>query len=402
MKPRRFAFFSHVLPPSPSGQSVMLYRILSGFSPENYYLVSREAYIKNVDHVMYLPVEYFNIPGPWILKHLNSLRISQVLREFANIMILIVWRTYKLIQIIHKHPVSAIIACTGDIADIPAGFLASKVLGVSFYAYIFDDYVYQWTGFYRSFAMFVARWIFKRADGVIGPNEFVCEEYFQRYGVRYKIVHNPCSLEELNTPVHSQWPAEEGMIRIMYTGAIYRANYDCFRNLIRAIDMLEDCDIALHIFTAQSTEELKAQGIAGEKVYVHSHIPYDQILEQQHRADILFLPLAFESPISEVIRTSAPGKMAEYLASGRPVLAHVPADSFVAHYMSKNQCGMVAGKNNPADLANCILKLVSEEGFRTLITTNARKQAQLDFDPRTSRDRLNGFLSATINRRRSE
>lgn len=377
----------------------MLYRILSGFSPEDYYLVSREAYIKNVEHAMYLPVEYFNIPGPRFLMHLNSQRIPQVLHELANIVVLIVWRTYKLVQIIHKHPVYAIIACTGDIADIPAGFLASKVLGVSFYAYIFDDYVYQWTGYYRSFAKFVARWIFKRADGVIGPNEFICEEYFQRYGVRYEIVHNPCNLEELNAPVYSLWPAEEGMVRIMYTGAIYRANYDCFRNLIRAIDMLEDCNIELHIFTAQSMEELRAQGIAGEKVHVHSHIPYDQILEQQHRADILFLPLAFESPISEVIRTSAPGKMAEYLASGRPVLAHVPVDSFVAHYVNMKQCGAIASQNDPSELAKCILKLISDEDFRKLIIANARKQAWLDFDPRVSGDRLNHFLDATMNQR---
>jgi glycosyltransferase involved in cell wall biosynthesis len=399
MKPRRFAIFSHVLPPSPSGQSVMLYRILSGFNPDDYYLVSHETYTKKAEEKMYLPVEYFSIPGPWLLNRLNHQRMPESLRDLTSIMMLIVWRTYKLVWIIRKNPVYAIIACSGDIADIPAGFLASKILGVDFYAYIFDDYVYQWTGLYRSFAKFIAPWIFKRSVAAIGPNKYICDEYSHRYGIKYVIVHNPCSAEELNAPVNELWPAENGRIRIMYTGAIYRANYDCFRNLIRAMDLLENHTVELHIYTAQSMEELSAQGIEGENVQIHSHVPYDQILEEQHRADMLFLPLAFESPIPEVLRTSAPGKMAEYLASGRPVLAHVPADSFVAYYMNMKQCGVVAGKNDSSDLARWIFRLVSDEGLRNSITANARKQARLDFDPRISRDRLNNFLSATMNRK---
>lgn len=378
----------------------MLYRILSGFHPDDYYLVSREAYPNNGEQNMYLPVQYFSIPGPGFQTRLISRRMPQTLRELINIVIPIIWRTYKLTHIMRENPAYAIIACTGDIADIPAGFLASRLLGVDFYAYIFDDYVYQWTGFYRSFAKLIAPWIFRRSVAVIGPNEFICDEYSHRYGVRSVMVRNPCSAEELNVTINTQWPAERGRIRIMYTGAIYRANYDCFRNLIQAMQLLRDETVELHIYTAQSLEELRTQGIEGPGVHIHSHVPYDQILEEQHKADILFLPLAFDSPIPEVIRTSAPGKMGEYLASGRPVLAHVPADSFVANYMNTKQCGVVAGKNDPSDLAGWILKVIADEGLRSSITGNARRQAQLDFDPRISRDRLNDFLSSTMNRKR--
>ena len=38
----KFALISHILPPSPSGQAVMLYRILSRISENNYYLINTE------------------------------------------------------------------------------------------------------------------------------------------------------------------------------------------------------------------------------------------------------------------------------------------------------------------------------------------------------------------------
>jgi glycosyltransferase involved in cell wall biosynthesis len=300
------------------------------------------------------------------------------------------------VQIGWVNPVRAIIACTGDIADIPAAFFSSKILRIDCYAYIFDDYVYQWTGMYRFFAKLISRWIFRAGTGVVGPNEYICDEYSRRYDSHCVLVRNPCSVDELDAPFNDTWPDELDRIKIVYTGAIYHSNYDCFHNLLLAVNEFKECVIELHIYTAQSEEELKAHGIAGEKVFIHSHISYDQVLREQRRADILFLPLAFESPVPEVLRTSAPGKMGEYLASGRPVLAHVPADSFVAHYVKTKQCGVVADSNDPSDLAGHVLKLMTDENYRRAITTNAHRQARLDFDPRISYTRLKDYLFSSM------
>ena len=75
--------------------------------------------------------------------------------------------------------------------------------------------------------------------------------------------------------------------------------------------ILSEYPLELHIFTAQSHEQLLEQGIASEKIITYSHIPNGEILERQRKADILFLPLAFEISIPEVICTSAPGKLGE-------------------------------------------------------------------------------------------
>jgi len=394
MKKFRFALLSHVLPPSPSGQSVMLYRILSGLRADEYCLISREPYAKEMEaenDSAYLSARYFDLrPMPYFYR-INRLRLWFV-REALHILVAISHRVKEIVCILREYPASAIIACSGDIADIPAGYIASRFLRIPFFAYIFDDYVYQWVGLSRSFAKIVAPLIFKHSRGIIGPNEFVCKEYHQRYGATCAVVRNPCDKNELEKAVYPLWPAEKEIITIMYTGAIYHANYDCFRNLIQAVNLIDSNRIEIHIFTAQESGQLENQGIKGRKVFLHSHVPYDQILEKQHKADILFLPLAFDSPISEVIRTSAPGKMGEYLASGRPVLAHVPHDSFVAEYFKIHCCGVVADKNDPAALAVMIENLISNEDFRNQITQNARKQARLDLSPEHAQHQLNEFL----------
>jgi glycosyltransferase involved in cell wall biosynthesis len=393
----KFALLSHVLPPAPSGQAVMLFRILSGFAPEEYYLISRERYEQGDDANYFLSAKYYHLQPFKYLFLLNKFGFG-VIRDIPTIILSILSRAWGIMKLMRHHPVDVLVACSGDIADIPAGFIASSILRIPFIIYLFDDYVYQWTGIYRLFARLVAPFIFRRCAGVIGPNEFICDEYRQQHEVKCALIRNPGDQEELEKPVYSGWPSEAGKITITYTGAIYHANYDCFQNLVHVLDMLQEPCIELHIFTSQTEEQLTKQGIHGEKIYVHSHVPYAEILEHQRKADILFLPLAFETPIREVIRTSAPGKLAEYLASGRPVLAHAPADSFVAYYLEKNQCGLIASKNDSTNLKEDILRLIGDDSFRRAITHNARQRAQLDFDPKVARKRFTDFLSTAIYR----
>lgn len=390
---RKTAFISHILPPSPSGQAVMLYRILSGVNPDNYYLISTREVLwqeKRGDgnSPFHLGGQYYLLPPEFSFTRPNRFGLSRM-RILINIFIQIYTRTRNILGILHREPnTTAIIACTGDLADIPTAFLASRIAHIPFFAYIFDDYVFQWTGNYRLFAKLVAPIIFKHSTGIIGPNEFICDEYQRRYNVNSTLVRNPCDKNELGKDHYQEWPAEHGKIKIVYTGAVYHANLDCFRNLIQAMGSLSEYNLELHIFTAQTQEQLETQGIQSKQVFTHSHVSYSDILEQQHKADILFLPLAFESTIPEVIRTSAPGKMGEYLASGRPVFAHVPPNSFVAYYFRKYQCGSIVDQNEPRKLADEIEKLIVDHNLRSVITENAQRQARLDFSPELARSQL--------------
>jgi glycosyltransferase involved in cell wall biosynthesis len=104
------------------------------------------------------------------------------------------------------------------------------------------------------------------------------------------------------------------------------------------------------------------------------------VAEVQSRADILFLPLAFDSPYPlGLIRTSAPGKMPEYLSSGRPVLVHVPSDSFVAWYVRERNCGVLVDGNDVELLAVGLRQIITNPALRAEVVGNAQRAAAKDF-----------------------
>jgi glycosyltransferase involved in cell wall biosynthesis len=388
----KFAVISHILPPFPSGQAVMLYRILSAVNPDAYYLIASKEVSSpgrhGADSHFRLPGRHYSLPPGAVLNLPNRFGLKFISTIVNNIKRIMACRK-NILNILSREPdTKAIVACSGDLTNIPSGFLASRKAHIPFFAYIFDDYVYQWTGHYRLLAKLVASFIFKHCDGIIGANEFICAEYRRRYGVNSTLIRNPCVANETAEEFNSQWPAESGKIKIIYTGAVYQANHDCFRNLIHLLASMPKYHLELHIFTGQSREQLEVLGIKGERVFVYPHAPYDHMLEKQRQADILFLPLSFASPLREAIRTATPGKMGEYLASGRPVLAHVPADSFVAYYFKKHQCGWIADQNNPNGIAKEFEKIITAPELRAKITGNARRQAQLDFSPELAREQL--------------
>jgi glycosyltransferase involved in cell wall biosynthesis len=160
---------------------------------------------------------------------------------------------------------------------------------------------------------------------------------------------------------------------------VYHANSDAFRNLIAAIPKLAPTRILVHIYTAQSVADLDGHGIRGSTVVHHPHVHQGEVPGVLRHADILFLPLAFHSPIQEVIRTSAPGKMGEYLSVRRPVLVHAPEDTFVSWYFRANRCGIVVDGEDPGTLASAIGRLLEDENLREEVSGNARQAAETDY-----------------------
>ena len=383
----RCAILSHVLPPSPSGQAVVLFRILSNLKPEDYYLISSDSYVdvnQQTNNYHYLSTRHYILPKESQL-YVSSIFGFRQLGRLVNIVFSIITRAKNLLNILKNDRATVLVACTGNLVDIPAGWLASQFARISFYIYVFDDYVYQWTGGYRILASLISLLIIKRSSGIIGPNEFICKEYSRRYGVESTMIRNPYGVDENAYQAPTRWPTESNTINIIYSGAVYEANSDCFRNLMKAIEILAPQQIKVHLFTSQNQKDLEAFGIDNDKMCVHPHVPYSQIIEQQRKADILFLPLAFNSSFPEIIRTSAPGKMGEYLVSGRPVLVHVPRESFVAYYINHYKCGLVIDENDPEDLASGINRIIHNFNLRQMIIGNAKHQAELDFNPETAR-----------------
>lgn len=381
--PTKLAVLSPSLPPAPTGQATALYRLLRDAPSEDYCLLSEEdhnsytAPLGMPDIPLCLAARYYHLTE-WYLTKPSRFGTWRT-RALINTGLQVVQRTRNIARILKRERCGAIVAASGSLLNLPAAYLASRWLRIPFYAYLFDHYSLQWPGYlHRAFARIMEPAILRGAAGVIVPNEFLRDDYRRRYRIEPIIVRNPCEVPECDGKMASPWPAREDAISIVYTGSVYHAHYDAFRRLITAIEMLGRPDVKLHLYTAQTESVLEQEGICGPVVY-HGHLSPSQVADVQRRADILFLPLAFHSPIPEVIRTSAPGKMGEYLASGRPILVHAPANSFISWYFKEHACGIVADQADEKSVAQAILSILEDATSRQQLVEHARTRASKDF-----------------------
>ena len=304
--------------------------------------------------------------------------------QIPNAAIGIVTRARRIARILREQRCEVIVAASGDAYDLPAAYLASQKERVPFVAYYFDDYVYQaWHPVTRWVSRQLEPRFLRHAAAVIAPNEAMRDELRRRRDVDSVIIRNPCDVGAYDMAVE---PRDRH--RIVYTGAVAESHYDAFRNLLRAI---ESTPYHLHIYTAQSPDALRALGIDGQVTF-HEHRDASEMPRVQREAGILFMPLAFESRYPVLIRTSSPGKLAEYLAAGRPILAHVPEDSFVARFLREHDCGRVV--SDPALLRSAIEEAEGDEAR----AARARRLAREEFSIEIARERFLDVLRRAVSR----
>jgi len=311
-----------------------------------------------------------------------------------------VWsRANEITSVLRAEPVKVIVGCTASPLDLPAAYLASRRLNIPFVAYLFDDPVYQWVpGNYRRLARFWEPVWGRGAAALIAPNEVLARDVRSRLPkAKIHIVRNPVDpaafpAAAAKGPDLLYPSAADRVWRLLYTGSIYSAQASAFRNLNTALNLLEG-RFALDVYTAQPPAALAANGLDGPYVHHHPHAPQATALSLQQNADILFLPLAFNSPIPEVILSSAPAKLGEYLAAGRPILVHAPTGSFVTELLRKADAAVVVDMPDPGRLAEALTAIANSQPLRDRIVRNAASLAG-EFHVERARDAFSSVIAS--------
>jgi glycosyltransferase involved in cell wall biosynthesis len=381
----KVAIISYVLPPSDSGQAMIIQRLLRDLEPNTYCLLSARNYeIENEpNYSERLPGKYFHLQAPPLqLKRGYRFGLSTV-RNLINLPLGIVWRANAIARIVRRQNCQGIVICTGglDVVDMPASYLASLLTRTRFYPYLLDQYIYMVQfALGKSFLQRLESLFMKGAAAIIASNEFQQKKLREQYQVEAVVVHNPCDLAAYDNArremMNSEDVKREG-IRIVYTGSVGELHYSAFRTLIAAIALLERTDLTLHLYTMHRAQ-CEREGIVGPVVY-HDQQPVSQMPYIQQQADILFLPLAFASSHPEIVTTSSPGKMGEMLASRRPILAHAPADSFIAWYFRRYECGVLVDQDDHKKLAEALQLILSDKRLSHELSERAWERAKSDF-----------------------
>ena len=255
-------------------------------------------------------------------------------------------------------------------------YFLHKITKKPYYIFLFDIYK---NNFYPVFpAGFLAKIfeskILKNAEKIIVTNEGTLNYYAQIYGeeTRKKIVviHNS-TFPEPYLKLHTDY-SPKPPYTILYTGRIYWPQIRSLKNLIKAIQQINDIDINLKIYCPNPKDYLKRIGIKENKKLQILIASPQKMPEIQTQADVLFLPLSWHTKSQKIINTATPGKLADYLITNRPILIHAPSSSFLTQYAKKNDFAFIVDEENIEKLKSSIRTLLFDQGLTKQMIENAK------------------------------
>jgi glycosyltransferase involved in cell wall biosynthesis len=184
-----------------------------------------------------------------------------------------------------------------------------------------------------------------------------------------------------------RWPGAEGKMVVTHVGTAYRTASP--RYYLDAVDRLPE-EIRANVITrfigrVAETETKVFEG-RGSQVEVTGFLPQAEALRKTEETDYLLLTMTNDF--------SLPGKLFEYLATGRPVLAFSPPGGEVDRLLAETRGGWCA----PHDDANAMERLLME-AWETREARRASFAPDWEAIARYERPRLAGELAELLRSR---
>ena len=379
----RLAALSLAVPPADTAESRVLAQLLTALPPERYRLLSsgrhdpykaaREAGVGRMwlAGIGALPGRTFDI------SERRATGVSGLVPE-------IVRRARRVAQVIRDERCEALIACSADPLDLPAGLLAARRARIPFYVYHFDDVVARLPGSaQRRLAGLVDR-VVKRAEGVVVSNDTLAKRYRDRHDVSPTVVYSPVP----PAPGSARSSGDEpSLVRTLtYAGGMQSELVEALA-LVAAVarSLPEPIELVSNAVGAPVDSESLIALVRHEGPQAR-----ERLRAIQADAEALLLVIPFNPGIRDRVTASAPYEMGEYLAAGRPIFVHAPQESFVASYFREYACGHVVDQVDVEALGSEFDRFSKDIALRTRLAAKARARYEADFHPERARAR---FLS---------
>jgi glycosyltransferase involved in cell wall biosynthesis len=214
--------------------------------------------------------------------------------------------------------------------------------------------------------------VFKEADAVEVAWLGITKDALRKYPSlpAEKFHHLPNGFDSHDFPPVDPASRTDHRFTVTYTGSMYgRRNPDAFLKAVERLAMRGDIDPAkirlrfIGRFGEEVMEMFRASSL-GSAIEVVGYMPHRDSVEQLLLSDVLLLVVDECDESEEVV----PGKVYEYIGSGRALLAVAPEKSAIADLIAETRSGYVAHQSNLPGIADAFLKLYNDHlnGTRSL------------------------------------
>lgn len=225
-----------------------------------------------------------------------------------------------------------------------------------------DNYSQEFaTKAHRALCAHLEQQIIEAADQVLVVNEQMRTQFLNRYSslspsncIVLPNGFDPNDYEGLKPVAH------DGRFTLVHAGSLYGTRVQsvrvfllalarCFQN--QGISRRKICVRFVGRAGHEAQEQVQTLGL-GDVVEFLGHLPHQEALAHQLAADLLLLVVG-SGPGSSAVAT---GKIYEYLAAGKPILALTPA-SAAADLLEEAQVGMIAPPDDPKAIVSALTRL---------------------------------------------
>lgn len=413
--PKKTLVVSSWAPPMIGGPQ-NLYNLFSQFSPESYCILTGSAVIQKKGWGTPLPCRYFfydtgyAVDGDNLRVGINRTAqfreigwptfggaVRRIIGPIVSVLSLvysIVRMTKVGIHLVYQEGVRCMVGISDTGAALISTYIISVLTRTPYVLYLFDLYKENELPFPHKFvARLVERRIFTRASVIVVTNEGTLRFYRSRYksAIRFEVVHNsvfPSAYESERTAYDPTKP-----YKIVYTGMVYWPQERSLMNLFRTMDELREFPVRLDLYVPNATLSLKRRLEKRSNIRLMS-ASQSEMPSVQCKATVLFLPLSWQTRAPNIVTTATPGKLVDYLASGRPILIHAPPYSYVSQYARENSFALSVDVEDAQVLRDALLRLLQDIHFSKQLVRNALKTLRKNHDATRNAPRFAEILSS--------
>jgi len=251
-----------------------------------------------------------------------------------------------------------ILVAYSDIGPALIGtYLLAKKHKLPFSLFFYDLYLGNKLPFvFNILARYFEPKLLKNAKHVFVMGDALHDLYQNRYQRNdIKIIYNSTTEPEHKYPYEG---SDEYTIN--YLGSVYWAQIDAIKDLIKALPLVPEKPL-LKMFTTHSKEYLNEVGIfETDQISFHSCMP-EEVPAVLNKSSVNFIGLSLSTPYPNLINTSSPGRLCEFLRSDAPILIHAPAESFMVKYATRENFAFISTDSNPTELAKVISNALRSE-----------------------------------------
>ena len=235
--------------------------------------------------------------------------------------------------------------------------------------------------------------IYHGATSRLCVSPFMAEEYARRYGaagsVMYPSRSKDCPVFAAKTPR----AIEDGAMVIGYGGNSGPEMMACLRTLASALPGTRTRLAVFGPFDDSAKRQLLDLSPA---IAFHGFVPFHEMIRGLREiADVLFVPMTFAAADRDNQTISFPSKLADYTATGLPLLIFGPDYSSAVRWArSFEDVAEVVDREGVEALRSAIARIAGDRPRRAALAERAVAVGRQCFDPEGARAALTAALSA--------